>query len=229
MVVSSKSSVRMSWQMQLASVLQILAGNPPDAAHVHLREAAGTLLREVGEPVNDTERMVAQGMLLEFALNRLGLRLTHVLWTSLGHEAVRLIRSDPADQFAAEACCAAHQARDIIDREFSHRVTVTSLSRRLHIHRNQLSAEFRRHYGCSIPAYISLRRILYAATLLQDDRMATNDIANSVGYSSKTHFCRQFRLIMGMTPGQFRSTITTNVQIGPSMCSEGVVPRSPVV
>ncbi|KEZ11929.1 AraC family transcriptional regulator [Sphingobium yanoikuyae] len=52
--------------------------------------------------------------------------------------------------------------------------------------------------------YLSKIRMNRAATLLRSSEMSLFQIANAVGYTSESSFCKSFRKIVGIPPGQYR-------------------------
>jgi AraC-like DNA-binding protein len=63
---------------------------------------------------------------------------------------------------------------------------------------------FRRMTGTTFIAYLNRWRIDRACTLLRETRSPVLDISLTVGFNNLSHFNRQFRLIAGMTPREYR-------------------------
>ena len=59
-------------------------------------------------------------------------------------------------------------------------------------------------YGMQPSKYIKARRIGAAKELLVSTDLPNNDIALHTGFSDPAYFCREFRRIVGMTPGRYR-------------------------
>jgi AraC family transcriptional regulator len=77
------------------------------------------------------------------------------------------------------------------------------------VHPGHLSRAFRRHFGCTIAAYLRRLRLDWAkAELLERDR-TIGRIAVEAGFADQGDFSRRFRREMGMTPSQFRGTRAT--------------------
>jgi AraC-like DNA-binding protein len=95
-------------------------------------------------------------------------------------------------------------------REVAERVTITSdaveiIARDLAMHPVALARAFRRAHGCSITSYRRRVRVRRAASLLGVKPLA--DVAYECGFSDQSHFCRQFKLELGVTPAAFRGLI----------------------
>lgn len=69
-----------------------------------------------------------------------------------------------------------------------------------------LSALFQKEIGLSPKAYISQRKLKEARSLLLDDRNSVQEIASLLGYSSSSHFIREFKSVYGVTPGHLEDT-----------------------
>jgi AraC-like DNA-binding protein len=91
---------------------------------------------------------------------------------------------------------------------FSHlhdKITVKELAERLNINANYLSELFKTHEGVSLSRYILEEKINRAKNLLTYSRYSYIEIATYLGFSSQSHFIRQFKTITGYTPRDYRS------------------------
>jgi AraC-like DNA-binding protein len=64
---------------------------------------------------------------------------------------------------------------------------------------------FRQVYGMSARQYRSLVKLKRAKTLLLDNEMSVQSVAERMGYSDTAHFSRQFKRWTGMSPIAYRS------------------------
>jgi AraC family transcriptional regulator len=71
----------------------------------------------------------------------------------------------------------------------------------------QLTRGFRASRGCSIGEHVANSRIERARRLLAGDTHIKT-IAHSLGFTSSSGFCHAFRRATGMTPGEFRHTVS---------------------
>ena len=118
-----------------------------------IRLSAEGLLREIAPPRNEPERLIAQGLLLAIASQRIGIPHRDLLFATVGRSAQivgesRVPCSHPEPSVA-------RRAKALIDERFRDALTVSALSRSLHVHRNRLSRDFRSAFAMSIPGYTS--------------------------------------------------------------------------
>ena len=73
---------------------------------------------------------------------------------------------------------------------------------------SQLIYLFKKHMGCTIKQYISHQRIERAKELLKYSDLKIIDIAATVGCDNVSHFNRIFKAATGMTPTQFRQSVS---------------------
>jgi AraC family transcriptional regulator len=72
----------------------------------------------------------------------------------------------------------------------------------------QLTRSFRVVRGCSVGDYVAGRQITHAMRLLAADETVAS-IATTLGFSSSSNFCSAFRRAVGITPGQYRHSLST--------------------
>ncbi|QYE32961.1 AraC family transcriptional regulator (plasmid) [Polymorphobacter sp. PAMC 29334] len=75
-------------------------------------------------------------------------------------------------------------------------------------HEVHLAREFRRHFGTPVGAYIRQSRVEHAARLLRQHGLSLTEIALECGFSSHSHLCRTFIAYHGVTPSQYRSSVS---------------------
>ncbi len=68
-----------------------------------------------------------------------------------------------------------------------------------------LSRIFKKEMGVTVNAYIRKARIRRGAYLLESTRMAIQDIAEALHFSSRSHFASEFSKEMGVGPSTYRS------------------------
>ncbi len=77
------------------------------------------------------------------------------------------------------------------------------------IHPVHLARTFRQFHGKSISTYLKEKRIRHAMQLIMQDDLTLAEIAYSSGFSDQSQFTRAFKELNGITPGAFRSEVTT--------------------
>lgn len=71
----------------------------------------------------------------------------------------------------------------------------------------QLTRGFRAARGCSVSTYVGDRQITHAKRLLGTE-VGVGEIAARLGFASSSNFCAAFRRIEGVTPGQYRQSLS---------------------
>lgn len=83
-------------------------------------------------------------------------------------------------------------------------ITVDALSQQVDRNPTYLSMQFKKETGVSISEYISNRRIEASCLLLMHSNCSTQEIGDSLAFSSNSHFIKVFKKWMGCTPKQYR-------------------------
>jgi DNA-binding LacI/PurR family transcriptional regulator/AraC-like DNA-binding protein len=76
----------------------------------------------------------------------------------------------------------------------------------VNVSEDYLTRIFRREMGFSLWEYLNQYRVHLAAELLMHTGETISEIAMRTGFQDQTYFCRVFKKIYGMAPGQLRST-----------------------
>lgn len=88
-------------------------------------------------------------------------------------------------------------------REAPEHVTIGRLARDLHLSERHLRRLVLAHVGVAPGEYARLSRFVRALYLMQERRPLTR-IAHAAGYADQAHYCRDFRAMTGLTPGEYR-------------------------
>jgi AraC-like DNA-binding protein len=67
----------------------------------------------------------------------------------------------------------------------------------------QLQRHFRRIFHCSPQNWLNDRRLLAAQALLVSGE-SVKKVALELGFKQSSHFCRQFKTLIGIKPSEFR-------------------------
>ena len=96
------------------------------------------------------------------------------------------------------------RARELLHAEYGRPLRMRDLAAGAEVHPVHLAREFRRHYGCSVGAYVRGLRIESACERLTHAHASIAQIALDTGFSSQSHFSRVFRSVTGLSPGRYR-------------------------
>jgi two-component system response regulator YesN len=92
---------------------------------------------------------------------------------------------------------------DVIEKSYSERITLHTLSRTLNRQSSYLGQVFRREVGMTVRQWVTRVRLEHAARLITDG-IKIEAVALIVGYRSKKNFYRQFRRQFASTPLEYR-------------------------
>ncbi len=83
-------------------------------------------------------------------------------------------------------------------------VTLSQLSRECSVNYSYFSTLFKELYGQSFKAYLTKFRINKSVSLLCETNMDISTIAQTVGFSTASHYIKVFRQMKNISPGKFR-------------------------
>jgi AraC family transcriptional activator of pyochelin receptor len=92
------------------------------------------------------------------------------------------------------------QARELIDRQFLHPLTISKVAEASYLSETKLKQGFKTCFGCTVYDYIIEKRMEMACRLLQGGKHKVKDVVWMVGYSNHTHFAETFRRRYGVNP-----------------------------
>lgn len=82
--------------------------------------------------------------------------------------------------------------------------TVDEMAKRVHVSAGYLQSIYKKQFGVSCMQDVLNRRVDLAKEYLRSSAFSSQKIAQLCGYQSIEHFCRQFKIIAGMSPLQYR-------------------------
>lgn len=91
-------------------------------------------------------------------------------------------------------------AQRVIQENLDRPLTIKELSRKVAMNECYLKKGFKALTGKTIHEYTQSLRIAKAKVLLQQDGFSVSDVANSLGFSSISHFSTAFKKATGMKP-----------------------------
>ena len=94
-------------------------------------------------------------------------------------------------------------------REFMHEhafapLTMAQIACAAGRHEIHLAREFRRFFGIPVGAYLRRLRIEQAQRLLLKPQNSIGEIAQTCGFASHSHLCREFKAHFGVSPSEYR-------------------------
>ena len=81
---------------------------------------------------------------------------------------------------------------------------IAELAREAGVHPVYLARAFRRHLRSGPAEYIRGARIDAAKQSLADSDLPLSQVARAAGFADQSHFTRQFRRVVGASPGRYR-------------------------
>jgi AraC-like DNA-binding protein len=91
-----------------------------------------------------------------------------------------------------------------VDANITRRIRVSDLSQIVKLSEGHFGREFKRSFGVTAHAYLTLRRIEISQGLMLATASPLSDIALRCGMSDQSHFSRAFRRLIGETPNAWR-------------------------
>lgn len=116
-----------------------------------------------------------------------------------------------ADRTAMDLAHSGHRVADLVRSHLEHHhhrvVTLAELSSLTGLSPYRVSRLFRGVVGVPLASYLALVRVRRARSLIAAG-MSLAAVAHEVGYSDQSHFSRQFKRIVGMSPGRYARAVS---------------------
>lgn len=101
-------------------------------------------------------------------------------------------------------------AVDEARRRFAERLRVADLAAVAEMSVAQLERRMRRVFGMSVKQFVLRLRLEEAVRLLSSTELPVAEVAARCGYYDQAALTRQFKRVVGMTPGEYRATATVS-------------------
>jgi AraC family transcriptional regulator len=100
------------------------------------------------------------------------------------------------------------EGREFLRAHFSEYLSLATVSATVGVHEVHFAREFRRHFDCTAGEYVRGLRIEYACGEIMNSHSSLAEIASAAGFSDQSHFSKVFKRITGLTPAQYRTTLS---------------------
>ena len=91
-----------------------------------------------------------------------------------------------------------------IDENLTRHITISGISKAVHLSSDYISHCFKRELGRSVMDYVNERRMLLARNILSGGEVPLTDIADALGYDSYRYFSRVLKRYFGVSPIRYR-------------------------
>ncbi|MWB94284.1 helix-turn-helix domain-containing protein [Flavobacterium sp. GA093] len=100
-----------------------------------------------------------------------------------------------------------HEAKQILDTNFTNAPTLAELSRLISLNEFKLKKGFKACFKTTVKSYITKLRMEYAKDLIKNKTTNVSEVAYKCGYKDVSHFSAAFKIFYGFTPVSFRKII----------------------
>ncbi|MEX2151957.1 MAG: AraC family transcriptional regulator [Gemmatimonadaceae bacterium] len=104
------------------------------------------------------------------------------------------------------------RARDLLNDEWRNTVRLTDVAREVGVHPAHLARTFSAYFGESIGSYLRKLRLNWALAQLTARDGPIAPVALEAGFSDQSHFTRECRRHMGVTPAAYRARAVANAE-----------------
>ena len=116
------------------------------------------------------------------------------------YEYCELVMQDSKNNLIPEIC---NQCINYINEHIHEKITSSDLAYYCGIHRNKLYDIFRANFDMTVSEYIERERLRRTLVYLESSNYSLSEIAQTMGYTSQSHFTKIFKKHFNCTPGQF--------------------------
>ena len=114
---------------------------------------------------------------------------------------VHKMRTNPKLSIPVQKCV------DYIEMHLHERIRAADLAPIAGYGEYYLTQKFREETGYSFNDYVKFAKIERAKLLLQSTDQSIQEIANSLGFSTRSHFSQSFKQVTGRSPAEFKASI----------------------
>ena len=121
----------------------------------------------------------------------------------------------PAESRYREHAAAAPRLRVAVAHVAKHylrHISEAEVARMCEMSPSRFCREFKAAIGVTFVEYVAVQRMLHAKRLLANPSMPVGDVALAVGFSDPSYFTRVFRKQEGVSPSEYRASVTPPLQ-----------------
>lgn len=100
------------------------------------------------------------------------------------------------------------KAITMIHYDLNSDLSLKAIAEQLNVSPAYFSGLFKKECGCTLTEYVNKMRVEQAISLLRDSEKQIQNIAYESGFQDPNYFIRQFKRQTGMTPGEYRRSIS---------------------
>jgi Response regulator containing CheY-like receiver domain and AraC-type DNA-binding domain len=127
---------------------------------------------------------------------------------SFMQERIKLICSDINRVRETKLSAIVEAARSYIHENYSRDITLKAVSKEVNVSPNYFSKIFKDETGSNFIDYLTDLRIEKAKEMLCDSNCYNKEICFQIGYSDPNYFSRIFKRIVGVTPTEYKASLT---------------------
>jgi two-component system, response regulator YesN len=98
------------------------------------------------------------------------------------------------------------KVHEFVGRNFAREITLEMAAEEVGLSPQYLSKVFKEETGMNFIEYVTEKRIQRACFLLREGTGNVKEVSHMVGYSDVNYFCRIFKKVTGVTPGQYKDS-----------------------
>lgn len=96
------------------------------------------------------------------------------------------------------------EIREYLDVNYTSRISLDELAEQFYINKYYMVRSFKKRFGITINNYILMKRITHAKQMLRFTDKSLEEIGSEAGFGDAQYFCRMFKKVEGITPGEYR-------------------------
>lgn len=98
--------------------------------------------------------------------------------------------------------------KEYLEKSVESRISISDVCKKFGYSKSYLSKIFHEQTGLTIANYSSRLKIKYAKQLIRENDLNLSEISDKLAFDNPQYFSRVFRRITGMSPTEFKSTLT---------------------